>query len=50
MALAVVKHIHIVKVIGSRMGWSPAAGYQFPGAFMTLREGVDDLIHFLDQM
>lgn len=50
VASAVVKHMDIVKVTESRMAWSPAAGYHFPGAFMTAREGVDYLIHFLVQM
>lgn len=50
VAPAAVKHMHRVKVTESRMGWSPAAGYHFPGAFMTSREGVDYLIHFSVEM
>lgn len=50
MAPAVVKHMHKAKAMESRVGWTPAAGYRFPRAFMTSREGVDYFIHFLVQM
>lgn len=50
VAPAVVKHMHAAKATESRVGWTPAAGYRFPRAFVTSREGVDYFIHFLVQM